>query len=80
MLVVGEGVPGLGGQEAGPVDQLGGVGHQHAAAAGGDDLVAVEREDAGPAERAGRPAPVGGAQGLGGVLDQRDPVLRRTAR
>ena len=27
------------------------------------------------AERAGRPAAVGGAQGLGGVLDQGDPVL-----
>src|SRR5581483_1874678 len=40
---------------------------------GGDDLVAVERQDAGGPEGAGRPAAVGGTEGLGGVLHHRDP-------
>ena len=50
VLVVRRGIARLGGQLARVVDQLSVVGDQHAAARGGDDLVAVEGEDAGLAE------------------------------
>ncbi len=47
MLVVRGGVTSLSGQEASLLRQLGVIGDQHAAATGGDDLVAVEGMDAG---------------------------------
>ena len=50
MLVVRSRVPGLGGQLAGMGDEVSVVGDPHAAARGGDDLVAVEGEDAGLAK------------------------------
>ena len=65
-------------QVAGPLDERGIVGHEHAAAARGDDLVAVEREDArsrrsAPAARPRYVAP----ERLGRVLDR---PARRSAR
>ncbi len=75
VLVVQHRLPGLRGEVAGPLDQRGVVGDEHAAAAGGDDLVAVEREHRHEAEAARGPAVVGGAEGLGGVLDQDHVVL-----
>ena len=47
MLVMGSGVTSLGRQEASLLRQLGVIGDEHAASAGGDDFVAVERMDAG---------------------------------
>jgi hypothetical protein len=67
MLVVHERLAGLGGQKTGPVDQVRSMGDQHPATAGGDDLVAVEGEDGGGAERTGGASAVGGAECLGGV-------------
>src|SRR4029077_19786380 len=56
---------------------LGRGGRQHPAAAARDDLVAVEAEAAGQAERAGGPPLVRAAEGLGRVLDHREAVLGR---
>jgi len=71
---MGRGLARLGGERAHPGDVLRRVAQQHAAAPGGDELVAVEGEDAEAADRS-RVAPfVGGAEGLGGVLDERDLV------
>ena len=53
---------------------------QHAAAAGGDDLVAVERERRALAERAGLRATVGRAERLGRILDQRHAEARADRR
>ncbi len=75
MLVVGCRIAGLGGQKTGPAAQFGILGDQHPAAAGRDDLVAVQRKAAHPAETARRPAAVDGPQGLGRILDQRHLVL-----
>ncbi len=49
---------------------------QRTAARGGDDLVAVERQDPDVAQRARGAASVCRTQCLGGILHQRDPVLR----
>ncbi len=82
VFVVRGRVAGLGGQEAGPAAQLGVVAGEHPAAAGGDDLVAVEGEAANPPERARRTAAVRRAERFGGVLDDRDrvPPARRQDR
>ena len=55
VLVVGRRLAGLGGQIPGPLGQVGVGGDQHAPAAGGDDLVAVEAEHGGR-RRTNRPA------------------------
>jgi hypothetical protein len=70
VFVVGRGVASLGSQLAGVLDKLLVRRDQHTAAGGGDDLVAVEGEDARLAEDARRAVVVGRAQGLGRVLDQ----------
>ena len=69
VLVMGRGIPGLSSELAGVGDEAGVVGDQHAAAGGGDDLVAVEGEDARFAEGSWRPSVIGGAQCLGGIFD-----------
>src|SRR4051812_3092900 len=48
--------------------------HEHAAAAGSDDLVAVEGEGGALAERASVLRPMSRAERLGRVFDQRDVV------
>ena len=68
-------VLGLGGQVAGPISQGLVVGDDHAPAAGGDDLVAVEAEAGQAAFSPHQPALVPGPQGLGGVLDEGQAVL-----
>ena len=62
VLIVRGRIAGLSGQEACLSDQRLVVGHQHSAARGGDDLVAVERIDANAAEAAAGAALVQGAQ------------------
>jgi len=64
----------LGSQLAGVDDEVSVVGDPHAAAGGGDDLVAVEGEDARLAEGARSAALVGSAQGLSGILDDKNGV------
>ncbi len=65
-------VAGLLGEFTGVLDQVAIVRGQHAAARGGDDLVAVEGIDGGPGAVAGVAAIVEArAHGLGGVADQR---------
>jgi hypothetical protein len=75
MLVVCGRLAGLGGELAGMRDQRRVLGHEHAAARRGDDLVAVERVDAGAAESPGRPPIVGGAERLGRVFHESDPEV-----
>src|SRR5581483_8796282 len=75
VLVVGGRLPGLGGEVAGPVGGPAVVAQEGAARRRGDDLVAVERQDAGGSERAGRPAAEGGPERLGRVLDDGDAVF-----
>ena len=70
MLVMRRGVPRLGRQETRLLGQFGIVGDKHAAAAGGDDLVTVERMDAEEAERTGRGFSIGRAKGFSGILDE----------
>ena len=53
------------------------AGQDHPASAGGDDLVAVEREAADVAKRAAQAAAVARAERLRGVLDHRQVVRRR---
>src|SRR4051794_36858462 len=53
MLVVRRGISGLRGEVARALDDVGAVRYEHAAAARGDDLVAVEREGRALAEGAG---------------------------
>ena len=67
-----------GGREVlGPAAELLVVGEDRAAAAGGDDLVAVEAQRRETGLRADRVTLVGGAERFGGVLDHRDvPVPR----
>ena len=79
-MVVGEpGQPRLGREVAGAPGERLVVGHQHPAAAGGDELVAVEAEAADPPDRADLAAgvaalAVGRAERLGRVLDHRHAV------
>ena len=70
VLVVQHRLAGLLREVPGAVDRLG-VADEHAAAAGGHDLVAVERVSGQGTPRSGVPALPGGADRLGGVLDQR---------
>ena len=56
--------------------EVGVIRDEHAAGRGGDDLVAVEREDAGLAERAGGTSLVIRPDGLRRVLDNDDAVPR----
>ena len=80
VVVVGEpGQPRLGREVAGAPGERLVVGHEHPAAAGGDELVAVEAEAADPPDRADLAAgvaarAVGRAERLGRVLDHRDAV------
>ena len=74
VLVMGRGITRLGREVAGLLGKILIIGDKHAAPGGGDDLVAVEGVDAGPAERARSPVAIGGAQGLGGVLDEGDAM------
>ena len=76
VLVVRRRIARLRREVARALDDVAPVRHEHAAAAGRDDLVAVERERRALAERAGLLAAVGGAERLGGVLDQRHAVAR----
>ncbi len=57
-----------------PLDLRGVVAGEHAAAARGDDLVAVEREHPERAEAPGGPPAVGGAKCFGRVFDHRHAV------
>jgi len=79
VLVVRRRIARLGRKLARMVDQPLVGRDQHAAARGGDDLVAVEREGAHQAEGARRPPFVRGAQRLGCILDHRH-VVARTGR
>ncbi len=72
MLVVRGRLTSLGGQVTAAGGEAFVVGDEHAATGGGDDLVAVEGEDGGFAERAGGSTTVGGSERLGGVLDDWD--------
>ena len=67
-------VPGLRRQVPRPIDDRARVRDEHAAAAGRDDLVAVEGKDPARAERACRTAAVRRSERLGGILDQRHTV------
>ena len=58
VLVVCERLPGLSGQIARSLGPRPRPGHQHPAATGGDDFVAIEREDPRHPERTRRPAPM----------------------
>ena len=80
VLVVRRRVARLRREVTGPFDEHGIVGHEHAAATRGHDLVAVEREHPERAEAAGGPPVVRGAQCLGRVLDHRHAVASRTTR
>ncbi len=75
MLVVRSGVTSLGRQETSLLRQFSVIGDEHAAATGGDDLVAVEGMDARQAERPGRGFAISRAQGFGGVFDQFHAML-----
>ena len=75
VLVVGGRLAGLRGQLAGVGNEVPVVGDEHAAAGGGDDLIAVEGVNAGLPQRARRPLLVGGAQCLGCIFDQGDAKL-----
>ena len=75
VLVVRRRVARLAGEEARLSGELGIFGDEHAAAGGGDDLVAVEGVDACEAEGPGTTVAIGGAQGLGRVLNQLHAVL-----
>ena len=75
MLVMRSGVTGLGRQEASLLGEFGIIGDKHAPSTGGDDLVAVERMDAGQTERAGRGFAISRAQGFGGVFNQLHAML-----
>lgn len=75
MLVMRGRVAGLCGQEACLADHRFVVAEQGPSPAGGDDLVAVEAEDAELPEAAAGLALVGGSQGFGGVLDDGDLEL-----
>src|SRR5207248_5884617 len=76
VLIVDGRLAGLGGQVAGPFGGAAVVAEEGAARGGGDDLVAVERQDAGGTEGTGRAAAEGGAERLGGVLHHGHAVLR----
>ena len=66
----------LRGERAHPRGHLRVARQHHAAAAGRDDLVAVERQAAGRAVDADPPAPVEGAERLGGVLHHGQRLAR----
>src|SRR5581483_12432517 len=77
--IFGAGQARLRGEVLGAARELRVVGGEHAAAAGGDGLVAIEREAADAPDGADVPpvvraAGVARAERLGGVLDQRDAV------
>ena len=75
VLVVRRRLPGLRRQVARPIDDVAAVRDEHAAAAGRDDLVAVERERRAVAERTRLPATAQVApSAFGGVFDQRHAV------
>ena len=61
-------------------DQAPVLGDEHAAAPGRDDLVAVERVDAGLADGSRRATVIGGTQRLRGVLDQGYPETTTDVR
>lgn len=74
MLVVGRRIAGLGRQKPRLLHPIGAVRQQSAAPGGGDDLVAVEAQDADVAETAARLAMHGRSKGLRGVFHHEKAV------
>lgn len=78
MFVMRSRVAGLGGEETRLLGELGVIGDEHAATAGGDDLIAVEGMDAGEAEGTGRGFAIGRAKRFGGIFNQLHTMLVAT--